>query len=290
MTKEQLQTRIEKKEKQIAKVEKRITKWSKGLSQEAIDKCSACELDYKDPEYDKARKEWNQYKDSHSEEELYNQDDLNKGPNFDELRSAYIDLAEQKATLNKYKVALDKETNFQKMEKIETIWKFLQQWKKDAFKYFNENAKEYTELRHKLRHKEEEETKKYIAKYIKDNNLEKLNWKEEYHLSLQFKKEYYRNIHSVTRSLYQYTGRLDEEKLNIFLNKTVEEKYNNLVQTITKKAGEITDATNLNIGPKGDINGYVQGTKNKVHVQTIGAGGYNIQIFHYRTLVNVAKN
>ena len=63
-------------------------------------------------------------------------------------------------------------------------------------------------------------------------------------------------------------------------------------------AGEIQNASELRVGEKGEINGFVQGSKAKVHVETVGAGGYNTgiivnvkhgQIFHYRTLVHEVK-
>ena len=53
--------------------------------------------------------------------------------------------------------------------------------------------------------------------------------------------------------------------------------------------GTITDASALYIGPEGDINGYIVGTEGEAKIQTIGAGGYNIQCFHFRTLIHEYK-
>ena len=54
-------------------------------------------------------------------------------------------------------------------------------------------------------------------------------------------------------------------------------------------ARTITDAAALYIGPEGDINGIIVGTEGKAKIQTIGAGGYNIQCFHFRTLIHEIK-
>ena len=62
-------------------------------------------------------------------------------------------------------------------------------------------------------------------------------------------------------------------------------KKANLIKRIEKKAGKIVDCGFLTLGVDGNINGYVQGETKQVTVQTIYAGGYNIQKLHYRVLV-----
>lgn len=66
-------------------------------------------------------------------------------------------------------------------------------------------------------------------------------------------------------------------------------KLLDLIGRIMSTVGTITDATALRIGPEGDINGYIEGTEGKAKIQTIGAGGYNIQCFHFRTLIHEYK-
>lgn len=63
-------------------------------------------------------------------------------------------------------------------------------------------------------------------------------------------------------------------------------KYDFIIERTNEIVGQITDASNLTIGAKGDLNGFILGTKGSAKVQTIGAGGYNIQCFHFRTLIH----
>lgn len=63
-------------------------------------------------------------------------------------------------------------------------------------------------------------------------------------------------------------------------------KYDFIIERTNAIAGKITDATALKVGSKGDLNGYIIGERGRAKVQTIGAGGYNIQCFHFRTLIN----
>lgn len=77
-----------------------------------------------------------------------------------------------------------------------------------------------------------------------------------------------------------------EEELNKILDDEEKSKVLDLIRRVTKVVGTITDASMLTIGRQnGELNGYVTGTEGRCYVETIGAGGYNIQVFHYRVLV-----
>lgn len=65
-------------------------------------------------------------------------------------------------------------------------------------------------------------------------------------------------------------------------------KYDFIIERTNAIVGQITDASNLKIGAKQDLNGFIIGTKGTAKVQTIDAGGYNIQCYHFRTLINKA--
>ena len=69
------------------------------------------------------------------------------------------------------------------------------------------------------------------------------------------------------------------------LKREAELKYDDIINRTNSIVGQITDATNLSIGLKGDLNGFIVGTRGKASVNTIGAGGWNIQVYHFRTLI-----
>ncbi len=64
----------------------------------------------------------------------------------------------------------------------------------------------------------------------------------------------------------------------------MESKKAKVYNKVTKKVGEITEV-NLYCGEDGTPNGTVTGTNGTVMINTIVAGGYNIQCLHYRVLV-----
>ncbi|MED4116603.1 hypothetical protein P4661_27585 [Priestia megaterium] len=84
----------------------------------------------------------------------------------------------------------------------------------------------------------------------------------------------------------------DEDTLKIaietIVGKDVEVKKENIYKLVEAKAGKIIDAKFLRVGLDGELNGFIIGDKNKVNVTSFGAGGWNIQKYHYRLKVTVA--
>lgn len=83
--------------------------------------------------------------------------------------------------------------------------------------------------------------------------------------------------------------RLDQPKLQKVLDQEANNKYDFIVERTNSIVGQITDASGLSVGNKGDLNGIIVGTRGNASVQTIGAGGYNIQCYHFRTLIHPVK-
>lgn len=80
------------------------------------------------------------------------------------------------------------------------------------------------------------------------------------------------------------------EYLETALEAEKKAKILDLMARIEKITGKIVDAEYLKIGPKGDLEGIIIGEKGKAKINTIGAGGYNIQCYHFRTLIHEYKD
>lgn len=81
-----------------------------------------------------------------------------------------------------------------------------------------------------------------------------------------------------------------KEQIKKVINKEAERKYINFLERIKKVVGKTIDCNSLYIGSNLEINGMVKGELGKAKVETISAGGYNIQCWHYRVLVNLIKD
>ncbi len=308
MSKEELLKRIEKKEKDIEKINKRIAKWSKGLRSEDIEIVKPFgEIDciYGTP---KSSKQYEIYKQYKTRDDIPKSDDWNKGPDFSELYNAYRDLGENKATLKKYQDSLAKIDNFNNIEKIGPLWDFLTEWENKVFNWYLVNAERYFNLKKNYSTEWEKEKPHYIEMYPSRSG-----YNNDYRAEQAFKKDYYASINQLTQDLVTFkyekvyddpnhkyewddykrvlsSYTVDKEKLAKVLADEKIRKYEDLVNRITSIVGTIQDAKGLSIGNQnGEINGFVIGDKGKANVETISAGGYNIQCFHYRVLVHKIK-
>lgn len=59
-----------------------------------------------------------------------------------------------------------------------------------------------------------------------------------------------------------------------------------LIKRVNKAVGTILKSITLNVGINGELNGIIEGIKGKCKIETIYAGGYNIQCLHYRVLIH----
>ena len=79
-------------------------------------------------------------------------------------------------------------------------------------------------------------------------------------------------------------GTIDEVTLDKELDEDIRTKKLILVQRVNDLIGSI-EVANCYVAPNGELNGVFEGPDGKCRVETISAGGYNIQCFHYRVLV-----
>ena len=193
----------------------------------------------------------------------------------DDLKWALKDLEVAKGNLAKYEEALAIEINKEKAPKIKVLVEFLERWKKQATTYYRD------------------ECKKYIETYYQFNEEEKAitDWRERRNLERQHYKKMQQMFTNDVRNLVSFRSETstNEKELEKMLAREVENKYDDMVYRISKVTGEIKDCEKLYIGSNGSINGFVKGEKAAAKVETITAGGYNIQCLHYRVLVKKIK-
>lgn len=200
-----------------------------------------------------------------------------------ELERAYSDKKEQETLLAKYQNLLNleiaKENEFEN-NRIYVIWEFLLNWKNNMTEFIKDNLnmlKEYYKLS-----REWCEWHNYHSYNLTREEYRTID--SDYRMRVRQIKE---NIHPYTERCQKISNRtitIDEKMLDELLLKDCKAKYFQLVNEVSAITGVIKDASNLSIRV-GELNGIIIGEKGKAKITTISAGGYNIQCFHFRTLV-----
>ena len=210
----------------------------------------------------------------------------------DNLKTIQSKLKDLEIQLNNLFKQQEKEQKKNEVERIPAIEKFLEQWKVKVIEWY---TAEYQKL---LDYKAEVATKRIeLDKWRIDNGFTHYGcYKEveakEKEMGIDYKTtgKYIKNrFHALTINLQDYP-----DTWNLHLEKVIESdkvaKRMILVLRVKEITGKITDASGLYIGGNGEINGIVTGENGKAKVETISAGGYNIQCWHFRVLVKEIKD
>ena len=225
-----------------------------------------------------------------------------------DLKWTTKDLEVARTALAKYEAELATAVEKANSRNVKAILDFLEGWKVRVTEYYNNGLVEYYETRKAVRellhkmdacrygtpeyYKAEAEYK--AADKVFDGRCYGYFHEETY--TNKFGRLCSKTVKDRDGEIEycrEYFGfkNLDEAlaKLAADLKKEADAKYDDIIERANFICGTITDASGLYIGQKGEIDGYVIGERGKAHIQTIGAGGYNIQCFHFRTLIHEIK-
>lgn len=170
----------------------------------------------------------------------------------------------------------------------QVILDFLAKWKENAF---NWHVKRYADYKEFVKQLNEEVKQAKESLGIEPHRVpSRAQQKVLKELELDYSSVEKRKANFAGAVVLKMSQYYSEEERLAYLEKTLEKervaKILDLIERITHVTGTITDATGLRISPQGNLNGIIVGEKSNAKVETIGAGGYNIQCFHYRTLVH----
>ena len=212
-----------------------------------------------------------------------------------DLRYTLRDIEEAQKAIETYRSQLASEQEKAASRNVPVIIEFLDNWRERVLEFHLEKFKEYYDEKQLVRElynssdRAAYETAKDIFHkkcYGYYERIDFINrWGKPDHTDKKVKDGEYEWLKP-----YINETTLDEamSKFKKDIDKEWTRKYDFIIERTNAIVGQITDASNLKIGAKHDLNGFIIGTKGTAKVQTIDAGGYNIQCYHFRTLINKA--
>lgn len=204
------------------------------------------------------------------------------------------DLEEAQTSLAKYQAQLAQEDEKSLSRNVPAITEFLNAWKARLTEFYMKRFAEYPAAYAQY---QEDLKPFYDVTYYQERKMSKEDpegykeWKESKELIKRRFEDRFGCLAPYLERAYdkaaqKHFWKMDTDKLERDLTEEYNRKYDFIIERTNEIVGQITDASHLEVGEKGDLNGYIIGTKGTAKVQTIGAGGYNIQCFHFRTLIN----
>lgn len=188
--------------------------------------------------------------------------------------------------LNEYRAKKDVEDKKNDVPYVPAVEEFLENWRAEAEVWLREQVVALKNMVDEIAETRKSIRKKYLPNEYK---FRKEIEAEEKEAGVDYKSANRRlaqNFTSDVHDMYNHRGLEFEARLQKNLASEVRRKRIDLFKRCSAEVGVITDASRLYVGDDLNLNGVVIGEKGKASVRTIGAGGYNIQCFHYRVLVN----
>ena len=282
MTLQDYEERIKKSEEKLAKIEKRIQKWEDAKSDEKFAK----HFDWL--KADDGSDTWMLGWDGNTR--VYGTFQDFKARRYDdylkdierEIRVANRDKEDTINLINKYKNAMELLREKDAKPVIQIFKDFFDRWKEEIKEYVKPLVDEYYEVNKKavnmLNNRFRFQDLGYTNKEEFDDAYNKLKQREKALLS-----------EPIVRIAIDKRLRRNDTEFNKYLDDYMNQRYYELVDKVTKIVGTIDDVSNLSVGMDGTLNGRVYGDKGGAKIETIVAGGWNIQVRHYRVLVHPIK-
>lgn len=182
---------------------------------------------------------------------------------------------------------------------IPVILEFLEMWKERCRDYYRNALPEYIEDL-----KDFVEKKKVYDDFMTDldNRTRPFYWIQLPHNDPRYQegkavaedfKAYKKNFNAAWGDLvsnlvdpHANELQINWNALNSDLDRESNRKYDYIIEKTNAIVGKIINASCLYIGKDGNLNGIIIGDRATAKVETIGAGGYNVQCYHFRTLIN----
>ena len=291
---EKLNDSIEKAQLKVEKSEKTIERHEDQLTKKLVKASKTFGLDMTGM----TKEEVEEYKESNREAFRENENvwDLYEIiRKFEDIEGAKRKLAEAERVLKNWedKLAVEIEADrYLEDNAPEVIMEFIENWKRMAYDWHVKRYEDYQSFKEKLSSDLKEARRemgiddRMMPTRSQDKELEKIG--------LDYKSIRKRKVEFAGSTVMKMDEIRDGGERLTWLDRKLEAekkaKLLDLVYRLNNVIGETEDASDLRIGAEGNLNGIVIGKLGRAKIETVGAGGWNIQCFHFRTLLHKLKD
>ena len=228
-----------------------------------------------------------------------------------DLKSSSQKLKELYDTLRKYETEIQKEISqmeYYDQNCPQVIRDYLDRWEKMAYEWHVKRYEDYLVMKADLKEEEKQLYEKTLKELSEEDYEKYLKWNDRYFVSRDVKKEIDKvlkenrlDYYTLKERLKDFAGgvvlkmeeyRNEEDRLDYLrklLAKDKKMKMREFIRMVEQVTGKLTDCSFLKIDVYGQLNGIAIGEKGRASVTTFGAGGWNVQCFHFRTKVTKLK-
>lgn len=206
---------------------------------------------------------------------------------LDDIKNNEKKLAELTEKLHTYQEQYRQEADRQDIPRIPALEDFLARWKVEAADWYRQRVTAFLAFKQEVKTIKEQIAAKYESPYRYRKEIaeeEKAAGVDRQSYLRKVRNNYTQDVLAMAEVGKPGEKRF-EDKLEEELTNEVNAKRLDLYYRCTGAVGVITDAKGLYVGNNGSLNGFVVGENGKAEIETILAGGYNIQCLHYRVLV-----
>lgn len=173
---------------------------------------------------------------------------------------------------------------------LKEIKEFITLWKERAIDYYTKKITYYHNEYRKLNH--------YMCDFhnhryeiMRERNLTDDEYKKEYDENERKYKDFKNEmVEEITKDFalncFYYPLNNCLERMVKKIEKDAVAKEVQLIARVNREVGCIIKPNALYVGVNGELNGYIEGENGVCKIETIYAGGYNIQCLHYRVLIH----
>lgn len=211
--------------------------------------------------------------------------------NIEDIERNEKKLAELEEKLSGYREKRAAEEKRNDIPHIPALEDFLVQWKEKATHYYCREVRDLAAHQQQRRDKlkEIESKYEYPSMHWREIDAEaKAIGMDSKTFNKAMKLRFTQDVHRLCAEGLPGESRFDQF-LDKMLSDEVRSKRLDLYYRCVNAVGVLTDVSGLSVGENGSLNGHVVGEQGKANVETIYAGGYNIQCLHYRVLVKPVR-